>query len=367
MIGAGPAVRRASTVTLLAILLLIVLAALAGLRRLRRAVTAAEDVSHGTVARAAPDSPLTRSSGRVTHRTSSGPAAGAGAQARPRGRQSRSAAYTSGHGPEAFLIEPDGTVAGRWRQPYERAFPGAHGGSDLAYFRRAVPLPDGGLAALFQGGGVVRLDVRSRLVGAWRGATFNDIWPLPGGGYLVLPNEARTVPEMVRAEVLEDTSPAPRGPSGAERVAPQGSRLPFGDPRAASTGEDILRQHHQVLGGRAGGRRSRRGETISLPRDRTMAIVDPAAGRAVWAARPGGGRRADAPLPPDPPLRQPGLDGASQCSRSINSRAIAELGRRAGRRSREAGTADGRERQHDGRRVGGAGRSRSGRGVVWSS
>jgi len=302
MIGAGPAVRRARTVTLLAILLLIVLAALAGLRRLRQEPVAAaeETFPTGRWHRAAPDSPadaverarllsLPYLAGRQPAPAATGVVRAVAGRVAPVRRL-----YTSGHGPEAFLIEPDGTVAGRWRQPYERAFPGAHGGSDLAYFRRAVPLPDGGLAALFQGGGVVRLDVRSRLVWAWRGATFNDLWPLPGGGFLVLTKEARTVPEIVPGrEVLEDsvTELSPEGrPVRSVSLLRALHDSPFSEVlEPLSTGEDILHANTiQVLDGRCAGRSPLYAEgnwLVSLREIDTVAIVDPAAGRAVWARR----------------------------------------------------------------------------------
>ncbi|HPK66800.1 MAG TPA: arylsulfotransferase family protein [Thermoanaerobaculia bacterium] len=202
--------------------------------------------------------------------------------------------YTSGHGPEAFLIDLEGKGIKRWRMPYERAFPGVATNWDYAYFRRAVPLPDGGIAALFQGGGVVRLDARSQLVWAWRGATFNDLWPLPGGGFLVLTKEARTVPEIVPGrEVLEDsvTELSPEGrPVRSVSLLRALHDSPFREVlEPLSTGADILHANTiQVLDGRCAGRSPLYAEgnwLVSLREIDTVAIVDPVAGRAVWARR----------------------------------------------------------------------------------
>ncbi|MCL4838060.1 MAG: arylsulfotransferase family protein [Thermoanaerobaculia bacterium] len=232
--------------------------------------------------------------------------------------------YTSGHGPEALLIEPDGRLAARWRLPYERAFPGVSGGGDLSYFRRAAPLPDGGLAALFQGGGVVRLDARSELVWAWRGATFNDLWPLPGGGLLVLTKEARIVPDLAPGrEVLEDsvTELSPEGhPVRAVSLLRALGDSPFRDVlHPLPAGADILHANTiEVLDGRCAERSPLFAAghwLVSLREIDTVAIVDPATGRAVWAQRGPWRRQHEPTLLPTCRILlfdNRGLDGASR-------------------------------------------------------
>lgn len=93
--------------------------------------------------------------------------------------------YVSGHGPEALLIDREGKPLHRWRLPFRRAFPERPETRETAFFRRAHLEPDGTLLALYQGGGLVRLDPASRVL--WRLAVnaFNDFWVSPDGEELL--------------------------------------------------------------------------------------------------------------------------------------------------------------------------------------
>jgi hypothetical protein len=114
--------------------------------------------------------------------------------------------YTSGHAPEAILVDMDGRVVHRWRYRFERAFPGRTGDDATLYFRRARVLPDGGLLALYQGLGVIRLDLRSKLIWALPLPVFNDLDVTADGRILTLVKEPREIPELGRAgPVLEDS------------------------------------------------------------------------------------------------------------------------------------------------------------------
>jgi hypothetical protein len=113
----------------------------------------------------------------------------------------------SGHGCSAALMEMDGTVVHEWSLPYEDAFPGrevddASNGDE--YWRRAMLLPDGGLIAIYEGLGVVRLDRDSRLVWAVPGGYHHDV-DATGGGFAILYREPRIVPRISRRHpILED-------------------------------------------------------------------------------------------------------------------------------------------------------------------
>lgn len=89
--------------------------------------------------------------------------------------------YVSGHRAEAILMSMEGTVLHRWRLPFERAFPGRTATIDSQFFRRAALLPDGDLVAIYQGGGVVRLDPDSRPIWTVPAAPYNDLWVAPDG------------------------------------------------------------------------------------------------------------------------------------------------------------------------------------------
>jgi len=84
--------------------------------------------------------------------------------------------YNSGHAPEAILMDMAGDTLHRWRYPFERAFPDVPPTTDTAFFRRVKLLPGGHLAALYQTGGLIFLDRRSRLLGRCSGNFYNDFW-----------------------------------------------------------------------------------------------------------------------------------------------------------------------------------------------
>lgn len=98
--------------------------------------------------------------------------------------------YTSGHGPEAILMDLSGRRLHRWRISFRDVFPGASPTPDTAFFRRAHLFPDGRLLALFQTGGLVFLDWRSHPVGRCPGNFYNDLWVGEGGRIWTLGKEA---------------------------------------------------------------------------------------------------------------------------------------------------------------------------------
>lgn len=75
--------------------------------------------------------------------------------------------YVSGHDTAAFLMDMDGRILHTWRCPYDRAWPGREipeQGYGHLNWRRALPLPDGSLLAVFEGVGLVKLDKDSNIV-----------------------------------------------------------------------------------------------------------------------------------------------------------------------------------------------------------
>ena len=83
--------------------------------------------------------------------------------------------YVSGHGPEAILMDMDGETLHRWTLPLEEAFPGVTAPREHLFWRRARLLGDGGLLAVYEYIGVVRIDVASRLIWAHRGKNHHDL------------------------------------------------------------------------------------------------------------------------------------------------------------------------------------------------
>jgi hypothetical protein len=116
--------------------------------------------------------------------------------------------YTSGHRAEAILIDMEGRVLHRWRYPLRRLWPdlAADGNAaKLEYFRRAHLFPNGELLAIYEGQGLVKLDRRSRVLWAYRGAIHHDLDVAENGDIWTLDREARIVPRInPGAGILED-------------------------------------------------------------------------------------------------------------------------------------------------------------------
>lgn len=113
--------------------------------------------------------------------------------------------YTSGHGPDVLLMRSDGTPVHRWRLPFERAFPDRPVSVETAFFRRARLLENGDLIAIYQGGGMLRLDRDAEIVWKVAGGFFNDFHIADDGSIWALTKTARRVDAVNPEEdVLED-------------------------------------------------------------------------------------------------------------------------------------------------------------------
>ncbi|MGD2113440.1 MAG: arylsulfotransferase family protein [Acidobacteriota bacterium] len=119
--------------------------------------------------------------------------------------------YTSGHAPEATLIDRDGRVLHRWGYPLDRFRPELYedgrGGRirKVEYFRRARLLPTGELLAIYEGLGLVKLAPDSRLVWGYRGGAHHDLDVAEDGSVWVLDREGKLLPRIDPEEgVLED-------------------------------------------------------------------------------------------------------------------------------------------------------------------
>lgn len=128
--------------------------------------------------------------------------------------------YNSGHGPEATLMEMDGSVIHRWKMPFERAFPGVpiHPNDDRPDFWRKVYLyPNGDLLAIFEGLGIVKIDKDSNLIWSNHNRSHHDLAVQENGEIFVLTRTPRMIPKVDELHpVLEDFISV-LGPDGRER------------------------------------------------------------------------------------------------------------------------------------------------------
>ncbi len=117
--------------------------------------------------------------------------------------------YTSGHGPEAVLMDMDGRELHRWHLPDEEVWPGGK----LApaqrrrgnFWRRAHLFENGDVLALFAGRGIIKIDKDSKLLWARRLGVHHDLAVAPNGDIHVLTRRAHLLPRVHPTEpVFED-------------------------------------------------------------------------------------------------------------------------------------------------------------------
>jgi len=113
---------------------------------------------------------------------------------------------TSGHAPEAVLMDLDGRVVHRWQTSWEAVFPEQVGQQEppRPYLRRARLLPDGSLLSLFVDKGAFRLDRQGQVMWAWSGRAHHDL-AVDGDSVWVLVREARVRPLLdANDPILDD-------------------------------------------------------------------------------------------------------------------------------------------------------------------
>ncbi len=116
--------------------------------------------------------------------------------------------YTSGHAPEALLMDMDGKVLHRWQCTFKQSFPNYPQGNnvaDMQFWRRALLLPDGSILAIHEGLGLVKLDKDSNILWAWDSGAHHDLFLGPEGRIYVLTRSAHLSP-LLNSEtpILED-------------------------------------------------------------------------------------------------------------------------------------------------------------------
>jgi len=116
--------------------------------------------------------------------------------------------YTSGHGPETFLLDMDGGVLHQWEKGFLEVWPDYDGPvQDPAgqVWRRAHLFGNGDLLAIYGGLGIIKLDRDSRLIWSRFGGDHHDLDVADDGSIYVLEHETRLVPRVhERRPVVKD-------------------------------------------------------------------------------------------------------------------------------------------------------------------
>lgn len=115
--------------------------------------------------------------------------------------------YTSGHAPGAWLIDARGTLVHSWRASWRSLFPKDRLGVDnpaARYWRRVALLDDGGVVAIFEGLGMVRLARDGEVLWAKDNRAHHDL-QVDGETLWVLTRTAHVVASVDEGmPVLED-------------------------------------------------------------------------------------------------------------------------------------------------------------------
>jgi hypothetical protein len=107
--------------------------------------------------------------------------------------------YTSGHAPEAVVLDMHGRVLHTWAIEVEDVWPKVPRTIHSTFFRRVNAYPNGDLLAIFEGIGLVKINRESELLWAYRGGCHHQTFVTADGDIYVLTRRAQVV-ESINAE-----------------------------------------------------------------------------------------------------------------------------------------------------------------------
>ncbi len=107
--------------------------------------------------------------------------------------------YTSGHAPEAYVMDMDGRVLHKWAIEVEDVWPKVPRTIHSTFFRRVQAFPNGDLLVIFEGIGLIKIDRYSNVLWSYRGGCHHQTFVTADGNIYVLTRKAQMV-ERVNAE-----------------------------------------------------------------------------------------------------------------------------------------------------------------------
>lgn len=204
--------------------------------------------------------------------------------------------YTSGHAPEATLMDETGKVLHTWKKALLEVWPDLRDRPhqpQMEYWRQAYLYPNGDLLAIFDGIGILKLDRNSKLIWATLNQAHHDLVLNPQGDMYVLTRDAHIVESLnPHAPVIEDYLSV-LDANGKEKqrlsIIEALLRSPYASLLDACKGKygDILHANAVVLfdGSAAKSRPEFTGGRVlvSIRELDALVALDPEAGKAVWA------------------------------------------------------------------------------------
>jgi len=221
--------------------------------------------------------------------------------------------YTSGHGPEAVLMDMDGRVLHRWARAYREVWPDTvleRSERSEEHWRRAWLYPNGDLLAIFEGLALIKLDRDSRVLWANHCRAHHDLEVQPDGDILVLAREAKVLRRVHPSTPLLEDFVLRLGPDGREKSRVsllecfENSReyRTIWDDRRERSGDVFHTNSLEVLDGRLAARVPEFAAgrlLLSVLALDAVAVVDLARREVVWALQGGFEHQHDATLLPD--------------------------------------------------------------------
>jgi hypothetical protein len=127
--------------------------------------------------------------------------------------------FTSGHAPEAILMDMNGRVLHRWRKDFDDVWPGRPTSKRMnaEYWRRAHLYANGDVLAIFEGLGLLKLDRDSNLIWANDLQAHHDLQVAENGDIFVLERRAHIVPRISENEPILEDFLTILGPDGSRR------------------------------------------------------------------------------------------------------------------------------------------------------
>ena len=204
---------------------------------------------------------------------------------------------TSGHAPVALLMDMEGRVLHHWHAEVGSIWPDLPlpPGDILQkhFFRRARPLPDGSLLAIFEGIGLVKMDRDSRVLWAAARGAHHALEVLPSGDIAGLTREVRILPRFSRVMPVAEDFLTFLSPEGEERrrisLIEAFERSPMSvilEAADRKTGDFLHTNALQILDGRLAGRVTAFAAgnvLLSFREVSTLGVLDPEKGAMVWA------------------------------------------------------------------------------------
>lgn len=203
--------------------------------------------------------------------------------------------YTSGHAPEAILMDMEGRVLHTWRyRSWDEWHDRTLAGSVNFFWRRAQVFPNGEVLAIYEGLGLIRIDKQSNLIWEFTGAPHHDLDVMEDGSIFVLTRELdKRHPGVFQGEpvvedyvtVLDERGEVIRRVSILEALA----NSDYSEYLGLVTEEDIFHTNTlEVLDGRLAARAAsfKAGNVLVCLRNiDVVAIIDLDLESVVWAVR----------------------------------------------------------------------------------